>query len=133
MGHITFCLLHLIALLFGFVGLFLTIPLHLIYSAFAGKKEEPRADGKPKTSGPFGWIIDNAEVKHKMRDCPLCFQKIMKAASKCPHCSGEVDQTDITPLDEKEYKKSKTIYWTLSIGVALIVFYFLFLFSKGSA
>jgi len=33
MGHILFCMLHLMALLFGVVGLFITIPLHLIYAA----------------------------------------------------------------------------------------------------
>ena len=33
MAHFTFCILHLLAFLFGFVGLFITVPLHIIYSA----------------------------------------------------------------------------------------------------
>ena len=33
MGHLLFCMLHFFALLFGFFGLFITIPLHLIYCA----------------------------------------------------------------------------------------------------
>jgi hypothetical protein len=37
MGHLLFIILHILALLFGFVGLILTIPLHLIYSAIDKK------------------------------------------------------------------------------------------------
>lgn len=33
MGHFIFILLHLAAIMFGVVGLFFTIPMHLIYSA----------------------------------------------------------------------------------------------------
>lgn len=33
MGHVIFVMLHLLAILFGFVFLFVTIPAHLIYSA----------------------------------------------------------------------------------------------------
>ena len=33
MGNLLFCILHLCALLFGVVGLIITIPLHLIYRA----------------------------------------------------------------------------------------------------
>ncbi|MBS3777488.1 MAG: hypothetical protein KGY70_19995 [Bacteroidales bacterium] len=33
MGHFIFCVLHLLAILFGVVGLIITVPLHLIYSA----------------------------------------------------------------------------------------------------
>jgi predicted PurR-regulated permease PerM len=32
MGHLVFCMLHLVALLFGIVGLIITIPLHIIYT-----------------------------------------------------------------------------------------------------
>ncbi len=33
MGHLLFCVLHLMAILFGFVFLFITIPAHIIYTA----------------------------------------------------------------------------------------------------
>jgi len=33
MGHFIFWLLHLAAIVFGFVFLFITVPLHLIYMA----------------------------------------------------------------------------------------------------
>lgn len=33
MGHLIFIILHIMAVLFGFVFLFITIPAHLIYSA----------------------------------------------------------------------------------------------------
>jgi len=32
MGHIMFLILHLFAILFGFIFLFLTIPMHIIYT-----------------------------------------------------------------------------------------------------
>ncbi len=38
MGHFLFCILHLMALLFGVVGLFITIPLHLIYAALKKRR-----------------------------------------------------------------------------------------------
>jgi predicted PurR-regulated permease PerM len=49
MGHIIFLLLHFAMVLFGVVGLVLTIPLHLIYSAIRGNKPvEPK---KPRPKG----------------------------------------------------------------------------------
>ena len=40
MGHLLFCILHFFAIMFGVVGLFITIPLHIIYSEIInnGKK-----------------------------------------------------------------------------------------------
>lgn len=32
MGHFIFICMHILAILFGFFGLFITIPLHIIYS-----------------------------------------------------------------------------------------------------
>jgi len=37
MGHVLFCILHLGAIVFGLVGLVITIPLHIIYSAVRRK------------------------------------------------------------------------------------------------
>lgn len=39
MGNLMFILLHLAMVLFGFVGLIITIPLHLIYLAIIKNKE----------------------------------------------------------------------------------------------
>ena len=38
MGHFLFIVLHIAAVLFGIVGLIVTIPLHLIYSAVRSGK-----------------------------------------------------------------------------------------------
>jgi hypothetical protein len=40
MGHLVFLILHIAAFLFGCVFLFLTIPLHCIYSAISNKKAD---------------------------------------------------------------------------------------------
>ena len=38
MGHLLFCVLHIFAILLGFVFLFVTIPAHIIYSAVNKRK-----------------------------------------------------------------------------------------------
>ncbi len=40
MGHIMFIILHIIAILFGFVLLIITIPLHIIYSCMRTNKRK---------------------------------------------------------------------------------------------
>lgn len=37
MGNFIFLILHLLAFMFGFFGLFITIPLHVIYCAVKAK------------------------------------------------------------------------------------------------
>ena len=46
MGHIIFCILHLAAVLFGFVGLFITIPLHIIYAVVKKKNSASVSSSK---------------------------------------------------------------------------------------
>jgi len=41
MGHVLFCILHLLAILFGLVGLIVTVPLHIIYACMKGKSSAP--------------------------------------------------------------------------------------------
>jgi heme/copper-type cytochrome/quinol oxidase subunit 2 len=43
MGNLIFWILHIFALIFGFVFLFITIPAHLIYCAIRARRSgEPR-------------------------------------------------------------------------------------------
>jgi hypothetical protein len=39
MGHFLFIIMHFMAILFGFVFLFITIPLHMIYSSLHNKNK----------------------------------------------------------------------------------------------
>lgn len=39
MGHGLFIILHILAVLFGFVLLFVTVPLHIIYACVRGGKK----------------------------------------------------------------------------------------------
>ena len=64
MGHVLFLFLHCIALLFFWLGLLVTIPLHLIYAAASGRKPVP--------------------MTHVT--CPYCQEFCHKEASICPHC-----------------------------------------------
>ena len=45
-----------------------------------------RADGKRKTGGLLGGVLDDIVVGHKMVDCPYCKAKIPRDAKKCQHC-----------------------------------------------
>lgn len=64
MGHIVFLFLHLMAVMFGFVLLMITIPAHLIYAASKGGK-------------PSRWT----HVK-----CPACAEFVKREAKVCRHC-----------------------------------------------
>lgn len=76
----------------GFVAPFAWFPaaLLLLIAGFMSPSGY-RADGKRKTGGVFGGLVDNAAVNRAMRDCPHCLEKIPKEASRCKHCSGEVE------------------------------------------
>ena len=50
-----------------------------------------REDGKEKSGGLLGGVIDSYTVSKTMRDCPFCCKKIMKAATKCPYCQEFVE------------------------------------------
>lgn len=67
MGHIVFLFIHLIALLFLPMALFVTIPAHLIYGA-AGSRREPRPNNRTHTR------------------CPQCDEIVLRNASICKHC-----------------------------------------------
>ena len=51
-------------------------------SAPSGK----RPDGKARTGGLLGGLLDSYQVSKTMTDCPFCKSKIRKEASKCSNC-----------------------------------------------
>jgi len=63
MLHVFFMVLHLLAILFGVVGLVVTIPLHIIFTALHD----------------FAMFITT-------RDCPYCGKQVKNEANKCPYC-----------------------------------------------
>lgn len=70
MGHVIFVILHIIAALFGYVLLIVTIPAHLIYSAVSAGK--PRGHSKP--------------MQYTHVRCPDCKELVLKEANICKHC-----------------------------------------------
>jgi len=70
MGHLILLFLHAIALVFFPLALFVTLPLHLIYSASgSGRTRDPEAP-HPDT-----------HVR-----CPACRELVRKDAKICKHC-----------------------------------------------
>jgi len=65
--------------------------------AMAASPGGTRPDGKPRSGGLLGGLIDKYEISRTMRDCPYCKMKIMKTATKCPYC-----QEFIEPIKELE-------------------------------
>jgi len=52
MGHLIFIILHILAVMFGFVLLFITVPLHLIYAG-TRKRRVPLAEKMLNTKSEF--------------------------------------------------------------------------------
>lgn len=75
MGNFIFVALHLIAAVFFAWGLFLTIPLHLIYTATKARRTAARGD-EPSS---------DTHVR-----CPACRELVRMDASKCKHCGTEL-------------------------------------------
>jgi hypothetical protein len=71
MGHLVFFVLDLIALLAGFVFLFITIPAHLIYAAIRSRKASSQRDSPSPST----------HVR-----CPDCRELVHKEAHVCKHC-----------------------------------------------
>lgn len=63
------------ALMFGVIGLFFTIPLHLIYCAMPGRKG----------------FINSFKEGYTSKECPYCKMNINEEATKCPHCQSSID------------------------------------------
>ena len=63
--------------------------------AIASTPSGKRADGKARTGGLLGGVIDDAVVSSKMRECPYCGNQIFRKAKKCQYCHEMVD-----PIEE---------------------------------
>jgi hypothetical protein len=124
MGHVVFIFLHILAIAFGLIGLFLTIPLHLIYAAASKRTPQIREDGKKKNTGILGEFKDNAEINLNMRDCPYCLKKVMKAATRCPHCQSDIDAVPITRSDRRIYTLHQAVFYAFIIFVVVVVIWF---------
>lgn len=78
MGHFIFLILHFIAVMFGFVALFITIPLHLMYAS-------SRKTAKNTTKLMRSTVNTKQDEGERVR-CPDCKELILKEAIVCKHC-----------------------------------------------
>jgi 4-hydroxybenzoate polyprenyltransferase len=107
MGHLIFIILHLIAFIFiGYVFLFITIPLHLIYAILQGKSD-----------------------RSLKRKCPYCAEMVKVEAIVCKHCGKDLEKFEgkkeehiVTPAPSIKHGKVLLI---LIIIFAIITAYFI--------
>jgi len=65
-GHFIFVVLHILAFLCGFFGLFITIPLHLIYAVMLTQANNSRTN-----------VVKNSEPQNMGRLIGLCIRVLM--------------------------------------------------------
>ncbi len=66
MGHFIFVVLHILAFLCGFFGLFITIPLHLIYAVMLTQANNSRTN-----------VVKKSEPQNMGRLIGLCIRVLM--------------------------------------------------------
>lgn len=78
MGHLVFFVMHVIALLFATLALWITIPLHLIYGAASARS---RAQPTPQAAADGAHPHPSTHVH-----CPDCAELVLKQAKVCRFC-----------------------------------------------
>jgi hypothetical protein len=111
MGHVLFILLHLIAVLFtGFVLLFLTIPLHLIYAVLGNRSSN-------STPAP---AVDAPRPETHVR-CPECRELVRRDARKCKHCgTGLTPQPAEQPIEARPDRRIVWIIAAITLGAIVL-------------
>ena len=118
MGNLLFIILHVLALMFGAVLLFITIPLHLVYAALAGRNK-PAPSGKP---------IDAASSVTHVR-CPDCPRTRARGGIKVQALRQQAGATRLSrvraALDADASNRSMAKFIVIVVaGLALGAIYF---------
>jgi hypothetical protein len=97
MANFFFIIAHILAVVFGFVWLILTVPFHLFY--LNGKKSKAELIKQTEilekqNSEKEGQAAGKASEIESLTDCPFCAEKIKKEAIVCKHCGRDIVKTD---------------------------------------
>jgi hypothetical protein len=111
MGHLIFVVMHLLCLLFGSLGLLLTIPLHLIYAAISNRSSKPSSSSDADDWKTYG-------------RCPYCKEQVRRDAVKCKHCGSVLDpaamQAEVAAREAEKREDAKNAAIGIAIAVGLL-------------
>ena len=79
-----------------------------------------REDGKQRSGGLFGSVVDGFVVGYKMVDCPYCKNQILRTAIKCQHCHEYIKIEEAGTENIKE--TSPLLRKTINIIIGLFLF-----------
>ena len=98
MANFFFIIAYILAVVFGFVWLILTVPFHLFY--LNGKKskaeliKQTEILEKQNLEKVEQEAAEKANEIESLTDCPFCAEKIKKEAIVCKHCGRDIVKTD---------------------------------------
>ena len=107
MGHVVFLVLHLLAFIFIWPGLLVTVPAHLIYAAVKGRQPKGRS------------AADEPNARTHVR-CPECRELVRMDATRCKHCSAPLVPQQPEPM--KFYEDSQA-HAAIAIAIGLLVLF----------
>jgi len=94
MATLFFILFHIIAVIFGFWMLLISIPLHIFYVMNKSNAENLSADIKKQTEVLKNQEAGQEQNRDEIKKCEFCAEEIKQEAKLCRYCGKEVDTSN---------------------------------------